>query len=54
MTSNDTIFQSDVDNKWYFWREAWQAVAGPFDEYVQAHEALSEYLRELDDDEEGG
>lgn len=54
MTSETRVFQSDQDDKWYFWREAWQSTAGPFDEYVHAHEALAEYLKELDGNEEGG
>lgn len=57
MTSETRIFdtfQSDMDNKWYFWKDAWQTLAGQFDQYAEAHMALSEYLQERYGEEESG
>lgn len=45
MTTNDSLFKSDLDNKYYFWLGA--GLHGPFQEYNEAHLAMSEKLKEL-------
>ena len=47
MTNNARIIEKD--GKWYFWPDAWTAAAGPFNEYIEAHAALTKYLEEHHD-----
>lgn len=49
MTSHNRMFQSDLDNKWYFWADAWGSIHGPFDEYTEAHMAYSQHLKDIRD-----
>ena len=44
MTNNARIIQ--VEDKWYFWPDAWDSAKGPYDEYIEAHAALNKYLEE--------
>lgn len=44
MATNDSIFQSDNDENWYFWLG--DGLKGPFFDYVQAHAELTKLLQE--------
>lgn len=45
MTTNDSLFKSPIDERWYFW--VGNGLQGPFDEYNEAHLAMAEKLKEL-------
>lgn len=41
MTQDSRVFRNPFDDKWYFWDEAWASTQGPYEEYVEAHAALT-------------
>lgn len=45
MSRIDNPFLSPFDNKWYFWLGA--GITGPYDEYNEAHLAMSEEIERL-------
>ena len=44
MTSESRIFKNPFYDKWYFWDDAWQATHGPYEDYVEAHAAMTALL----------
>jgi phage-related protein len=45
MTNYDRVFKG-VDDRWWFWEDSWENTQGPFDEFNQAHAALTRYLEQ--------
>ncbi len=50
MTSANQPFKSDLDDSWYFWSESWELLNGPYQELVDAQEAISKQLRDKSDE----
>ncbi len=44
MTANSRVFKDPFFDRWYFWDEAWASTQGPYDEYVEAHAAMTASL----------
>lgn len=44
MTTEARLYHSDLDDKYYFWLG--DETRGPYDEYVEAHKALTKLLEE--------
>lgn len=42
MTNNARIHEEN--GKWYYWPDSWTAAKGPFEDYISAHMALTQYL----------
>lgn len=51
MTTESRVFKNEFDDSWYYWTEAWDFVKGPFDDYAQAHAAMSKHIEEARDQE---
>lgn len=49
MTNGNYPFFSFTDGKYYFWLGG--EAQGPYEEYVEAHAALTKYLEESKDEE---
>lgn len=51
MTTESRVFKNEFDDNWYYWDESWSLVQGPFDDYAQAHAAMSKQIEEARDKE---
>ncbi len=34
----------ELNNQWWFWPDAWTAVQGPYEDYVSAHAAMTQWI----------
>lgn len=52
MTTNNTVFQSDYDDKYYFWLG--DGLSKGYHEAIEAHQALTKHLEEAHGDKKEG
>lgn len=58
MTNREArVFRNPFSDSWYFWDDAWAATHGPYEDYNEAHAAMSALLeaeRDKKENDTGG